>query len=520
MKRFYVTTPIYYINAEPHLGHTYTMVVADTLARFHRARGSETFLVTGTDEHGDKIAAMAAEHGEPPKVYADRMSPLFQQAWQDCGFVVDQFVRTTDPRHERLVQEFLQRVYDNGDIYFSRYAGLYCTGCERFLTEKELVGGNCPDHKRPPELIEEENYFFRMTRYLPAVQQHFEAHADAIFPDHYRNEVLAMLASGGIGDLCISRPKSRLEWGIELPFDRRYVCYVWFDALISYVSGLKMHGEDTFRAFWPTAHHVMAKDILKPHAIFWPSMLLALGLPLFRRLLIHGYWVRGEAKMSKSLGNVIRPLDMKRQFGIDTLRYFLLREMAFGQDASFNEDAFVARVNADLANGLGNLVSRVLSMQQRYFAGCVQPLEGDTPADRDLQAAFAQALEEVPQWTEQLAFHRALEALWRALDRANKYVVDTAPFTLARNAQNLPRVGAILHRLLECLYTTAVLLSWFLPETSQKMFSLLGLDSPGHVPSNLGWGEHFPPGHRVRPPATLFPRIDLHRDEAAAPRPR
>lgn len=509
MERFYVTTPIYYINAEPHLGHTYTMVVADTLARFHRARGAKTFLVTGTDEHGDKIASMAATHGEEPKHYADRMSPLFQAAWRECGFLVDQFVRTTDPRHEQLVQEFLQQVYDQGDIYFSRYAGLYCTGCERFLTEKELVDGHCPDHRRPPERVEEENYFFRMSRYLDPVQRHFETHPDAIVPEHYRNEVLAMLASGVIGDLCISRPKSRLQWGIELPFDRNYVCYVWFDALISYVSGLKMHGEDTFAAFWPTAHHVMAKDILKPHAIFWPTMLLALGMPLYRRLLIHGYWVRGEAKMSKSLGNVIRPLEMKQRFGIDALRYFLLREMAFGQDAVFNEDAFVHRVNADLANTLGNLVSRVLAMQQRYFGGKVQPLDADTPADTELHTAFTEAWNEVPQWTEKLAFHRALEALWRALDRANKYIVDTAPFTLARNPEQLPRVGAILHRLLECLHATATLLQWFLPDTSAHVFQWLGVPAPARLPERLAWGEHFPLGHCTRPGATLFPRIDL-----------
>ncbi|GIW45977.1 MAG: methionine--tRNA ligase [Candidatus Binatia bacterium] len=514
MRPFYVTTPIYYINAEPHLGHTYTMVVADTLARFERARGAHTFLVTGTDEHGDKIAAMAAAEGEHPKDYADRMSPLFQRTWRECGFIVDSFVRTTDPRHEQLVQQCLQAVYDRGDIYFSRYAGLYCTGCERFLTEKELVGGNCPDHQRPPERIEEENYFFRMTRYLPAVQQHFESNPQAIFPEHYRNEVLAMLRSGGIGDLCISRPKSRLEWGIELPFDRNYVCYVWFDALISYLSGLKMHGEETFVTFWPAAHHVMAKDILKPHAIFWPSMLLALGLPLFRRLLIHGYWVRGQAKMSKSLGNVIRPLEIKQQFGMDTLRYFLLREMAFGQDATFTEDAFVNRTNAELANGLGNLVSRVLSMQHRYFGGEVQPLDPDTDADRELRAAFAQAFIEVPERTEELAFHRALEALWKALDQANKYVVDTQPFALARKAEGRARVGGILHRLLDCLHTAATLLTWFLPETSRKMFSLLNLPAPEHLPADLAWGEHFPPGHKVGPPEVLFPRIDLRASAA------
>jgi len=516
MQRFYVTTPIYYINAEPHLGHTYTMVVADTLARFYRAQGVETFLVTGTDEHGDKIAAIAAAHGEHPKHYADRMSPLFRQTWHECNFLVDEFIRTTDPDHEALVQEFLQRVYDQGDIYFSRYAGLYCTGCERFLTEKELVDGKCPDHRRPPERIEEENYFFRMSRYLDQVRAHFETHPDAIVPEHYRNEVLAMLASGSIGDLCISRPKSRLEWGIELPFDRNYVCYVWFDALISYVSALKRRGEQTFTAFWPAAHHVMAKDILKPHAIFWPAMLLALGLPLYRRLLIHGYWVRGEAKMSKSLGNVIRPLDMKRQFGLDALRYFLLREMAFGQDATFTEDAVVARVNADLANSLGNLASRVLSMQQRYFQGAVQALDHGSPADRELETAFAQAAREVPEWTAQLAFHRALEALWRALDHANKYIVDTAPFTLARDPAQLPRVGAVLHRLLECLYTTATLLTWFLPETSQRLFALLAVAPPERFSSDLNWGRHFPPGHHTEPPTTLFPRIDLRPDAARA----
>jgi len=509
MSRFYVTTPIYYINAEPHLGHTYTMVVADTLARLARALGQETFLVTGTDEHGDKIAAIAQSQGEPPQVFADRMSPLFQQAWQDCGFLVDQFVRTTDPRHEAIVQEFLQRVYDSGDIYFSRYSGLYCTGCERFLTEKELSNGNCPDHQRPPEAVEEDNYFFRMTRYLDRVREHLERNPEFVWPEHYRNEVLAMLASGGIGDLCISRPKSRLQWGIELPFDRNYVCYVWFDALISYVSGLKMRGEETFEAFWPAAHHVIGKDIVKPHAIFWPTMLMALGLPLYRRLLVHGYWIRGEAKMSKSLGNVIRPLEMKQRFGMDALRYFLLREMAFGQDAHFNEDAFITRINADLANNLGNLVSRVLSMQQRYFQGAVQPLDDEQEEDRELRLAFETAFVEVPRLSQALAFHRALEALWSAIDQANKYVVVTAPFRLARESNGRARAGAVLHRLLEALYTTALLLRWFLPETSARISALLATELPATLPDSLGWGTHFPPGARTAGPAVLFPRIEL-----------
>ncbi len=508
MGRFYVTTPIYYINAEPHLGHTYTIIIADTLARFHRACADDTFLVTGTDEHGDKIAAAAAAAGVSPRVYADRISPIFRQTWDACGFRYDHFVRTTDAYHERLVQEFLSRVHAQGDIYFSRYGGLYCTGCERFLTEKELVGGKCPDHLTVPTPIEEENYFFRMTKYLDRLIAHLQAHPDTIVPEHYRNEVLAMLRSGGLGDLCISRPKQRLAWGIELPFDRNYVTYVWFDALISYVSALTAHGEQTLATMWPAAHHVMAKDILKPHAIFWPTMLMALGLPLFQRLLVHGYWVSGESKMSKSLGNVIRPLEMKARYGMDALRYFLLREMSFGQDAVFSEAALVVRINADLANNLGNLVSRTLSMQQRYFGGVVQALGPTTADDRELVTAFVAAYRDVPRLTAEVAFHRALESLWRAIDQANKYIVLTAPFTLAKDPAQRPRVGTILHHLLEALRATAYLLMWFLPESSARILDLLGLQSPPQLPADLAWGTHFTAGQRTQPPIVLFPRIE------------
>lgn len=508
MDRFCVTTPIYYINAEPHLGHTYTTVIADTLARFHRARGDRTFFSTGTDEHGDKIAAAAAAAGEAPRAYADRVSRLFRDTWDACGFHYDHFVRTTDDYHVRTVREFLSRVHAQGDIYFSRYGGLYCTGCERFYTEKELVDGKCPDHLTPPTFIEEENYFFRMTKYQERWIAHLEAYPETIAPEHYRNEVLSILRGGALPDLCISRPKQRLQWGIELPFDRNYVAYVWWDALINYVSALRAHGEETFESLWPATHHVMAKDILKQHGIFWPTMLLAMGLPVFKRLLVHGYWVRGESKMSKSLGNVIRPLEMKARYGMDALRYFLLREMAFGQDAIFSEDAFVTRVNADLANNLGNLVSRTLSMQQRYFEGVVQPLGAPTADDEALQAAFTGALGEVPRLTDELAFHRALEALWRAIDQANKYIVVTAPFTLAKDPAQRPRVGSILHHLVEGLRATAVLLAWALPETSARIFELLGIAPIAHLPSSLSWGRNFPPGHRTQPSVVLFPRIE------------
>jgi methionyl-tRNA synthetase len=509
MSRFYVTTPIYYINAEPHLGHTYTTVVADTVARFHRACGDETFLVTGTDEHGDKIAQAAAAAGVEPKQYADRVSGIFRSTWDECGFLYDHFIRTTDEAHVRTVQELISRVHARGDIYFSRYGGLYCTGCERFYTEKELQDGKCPDHQTKPDFIEEENYFFRMTKYQDRLIDCLERNPELITPERYRNEVMSLLRSGELPDLCISRPKERLAWGIELPFDRNYVTYVWWDALINYISALRAHGEDTFEAMWPVAHHIIGKDILKPHGIFWPTLLMALDLPLFRRLSVHGYWIRGQSKMSKSLGNVIRPLEMKALYGIDTLRYFLLREMVFGQDASFSEDAFVTRANADLANNLGNLVSRTLSMQQRYFDGAVQPLGTRTAEDEELIAAFETAYREVPQFMRDFAFHRSLEALWRAIDQANKYIVVTAPFKLAKDESQRARAGSILHHLLEALHAAALLLTWSMPDTSARIFELLGAAQPARLPDALGWGTHFPSGHTTQRPVVLFPRIEV-----------
>jgi len=508
MKRIYVTTPIYYVNAEPHLGHTYTTVIADTVARFHRARGDSTFLITGTDEHGEKIMQTAAGTGVSPEAHVERVSNLFRETWDSCGIEYDHFIRTTDPYHIEVVQEILSRVYEAGDIYFGDYGGLYCTGCERFYTEKELVDGKCPDHLKPPTYVAEENYFFRMSKYQERLIKHLETHPNFIFPEHYLNEVLAILRSEALGDLCISRPKSRLSWGIDLPFDNNYVTYVWFDALINYVSGLKHKGEDVFTAYWPEAQHFIAKDILKPHGIFWPTMLMAAGLPLYRRLNVHGYWTRGESKMSKSLGNVIRPLEMKERFGMDAFRYFLLREMAFGRDATFTEDAFITRINADLANNLGNLVSRTLSMQQRYFDGEVQELGDWTDDDRDLATAFATAIDKVDSLTEQLAFHRALEALWHAIDHSNKYIVTTAPFKLAKDPGTLPRTGAILHQLLEVLYVIAVTLRPFMPETSRRILELLDLPADSSLAPPWQWGTALEPGHHTIKPEILFPRID------------
>ncbi len=499
----YLTTPLFYVNAEPHLGHTYVTVVGDALTRFWRARGRTVFALTGTDEHGDKIAQAAAAAGMTPKAHADRVSGLFRSTWEAVGLRYDHFIRTTDPYHVAFVQKILAQVHARGEIYFGGYRGLYCFGCERFYQERELVNGVCPDHRVAPTEIAEENYFFRMGAYQERLVATLEAQPDLITPEGYRREVLALLREP-IGDLCISRPKSRLAWGIELPFDDRYVTYVWFDALLNYVSALDHLGR---MELWPAAHHLIGKDILKPHAVFWPTMLMAAGLPLYRRLCVHGHWQMHEGKMSKSLGNVVRPLDMKARYGMDAFRYYLLRDMAFGQDAEFSEKALVTRLNADLANSLGNLASRVLAMQQRYFEGVLQPLAPE-PADQALRAAFAQARRELDAHVSELAFHRGLEALWRALDHANKYIVETAPFTLAKDPARRPRVGAILHELCEALRMTAQLIEPFLPETAVRLATFLDFPAPRLVDLDLPWGAAFPAGHRTAPPEPLFPRIE------------
>jgi methionyl-tRNA synthetase len=499
----YLTTPIYYANDEPHLGSTYTTVVADALVRFWRQRGRDAFFVTGTDEHGDKIAQAAAHAGVPPKAFTDRVSAVFRATWEQLGLQVGWFVRTTDPEHVRFVQKVLREIHERGDIYFDSYRGLYCFGCERFYQERELVNGVCPDHRTAPTEIAEENYFFRMQNYQERLLALYEAEPERITPDGYRREVLSLLREP-IGDLCISRPKSRLDWGIDLPFDERFVTYVWFDALLSYVSAVESAGRPEL---WPHAHHLIGKDIVKTHAIYWPTMLMAAELPLFRALHVHGYWTKDGMKMSKTLGNVVRPLEMQSRYGGDVFRYFLLREMAFGQDADFSEAALVTRLNADLANGLGNLVSRVLTMQQRYFEGVVQPL-APAPADLALREAFATARREADEHVAQLAFHRALESIWRGLDHANKYVTETAPFRLARDPAQLPRVGAILHELCEVLRATAQLVAPVLPDTGRRLMTLLGLPEEELGSLDRRWGTTFSPGHRTLPAEVLFPRIE------------
>ena len=420
---FYITTPIYYVNARPHLGHAYTTIVADSLRRFHTLLGEDTWFLTGTDEHGDKIVKAAEAAGQTPQEFVDGISGQFQALWPKLGIENDGFIRTTDPDHKKAVQVLLQRLYDKGDIYFGEYGGHYCYGCERFYTEKELENGLCPQHQTKPEYISEKNYFFKMSKYQDALRQYILDHPDFIRPERYRNEALAMLDGGVLEDLCISRPKSRLTWGIELPFDKDYVSYVWFDALANYITALGWPENENdesgaYRTFWP-GEHLVAKDILKPHGIFWPTMLMAAGLPLYRHLNVHGYWLVKDTKMSKSLGNVVDPLKAAEHFGLDAFRYFLLREMNFGSDSSYSPEAIITRVNADLANDLGNLFSRVLSMNAKYFGGKIPALGEQLEADDVLSEATDNGAANYVQLFGELRFSQALDALWAPIRAMN-----------------------------------------------------------------------------------------------------
>lgn len=510
-EHFYITTPIYYVNAEPHIGHAYTTIVADVMNRFHVLMGRRTYFLTGTDEHGDKIVQAAQEAGTDPKTYADRISALFRETWPKLNISNDYFIRTTDPEHVRVVQFLLQKVYDSGDIYFSTYKGLYCIGCERFYTERELVDGKCPDHDKEPIEREEANYFFRMGKYQSWLIDHIESHPDFIRPERYRNEVLAFLREP-LEDLCISRPKERLSWGIPLPFDNRYVTYVWFDALINYVSALGYPDGPLFKEFWPVAQHIIAKDILKPHGIYWPTMIRAAGFPVYRHLNVHGYWKIEEGKMSKSRGTVIRPLDLVPIYGLDAFRYFLLREMVFGLDANFNEEALVQRLNSDLANDLGNLFSRSLAMTAKYFEGRIPPFGAEPDElDRELIAKTEETLRHYVEEIPELGFHKALSAVWECINAANKYIDYVAPWALAKDPAKTERLQTVIRNLLEVNRTVAVLIAPFMPETAEKMLGRLARPKKAldiRFDKDVRWGI-LKEGAPVIKGEALFPRVDL-----------
>ena len=518
--RFYITTPIYYVNARPHLGHAYTTILADVVSRFHRMKGDDTYFLTGTDEHGDKIVQAAEKDKMTPRAYVDKISGLFRALWPELHIRYDQFIRTTDPSHKAVVKDILQRIYDAGDIYFSEYEGLYCFGCERFYTERELVDGKCPDHEVAPEAIKESNYFFRMSRYQQWLIEHIERHPDFIRPERYKNEVLAFLREP-LEDLCISRPKSRLQWGITLPFDENYVTYVWFDALLNYVSALGYPAGERYDRFWPAAQHIVAKDILKPHGIYWPIMLKAAGIPLYTHLNVHGYWNVAQSKMSKSLGNVVEPLELKNKYGLDAFRFFLMRDMVFGLDSSFSEDALVGRINADLANDLGNLFSRVIAMARKYFDGVVPKptVDAGSPGGLDLKQAAADCLEQYRHAMDYFQFHKAMMAVWAFIGHMNKYVDVTAPWELAKQPGARNELETVIYNLLEGLRIVSGLIHPVMPETASKMQRHLGQDpeAPFFLMDTLAkWGT-LPEGSRLPKAVALFPRVELPPDAGPEP---
>lgn len=517
MKNFYLTTPIYYVNAEPHIGHAYTTILTDTMSRFQRLRGRLVRFQTGTDEHGDKIVEAAKVQEVKVEEYAGRISQMFRDTWPGLNIEPDDFIRTTEPRHIAGVRRVLQQLYDKGDIYFSRYGGNYCVGCERFYLDRELVDGVCPDHLTKPVFIEEENYFFKMSKYQQQLLDHIANNPDFIRPERYRNEVLSFLKEP-LEDLCISRPKTRLEWGIELPFDNRFVTYVWFDALMNYITALDWPDGEKYQTFWAgpqaDAQHLIAKDILKPHGIYWPTMLMAAGIPLYSHLNVHGYWKINDGKMSKSVGNVVKPLDLSKVYGADAFRYFMLREMAFGLDASFSEELLVERYNADLANDLGNLFSRVLNMLSQYRQGILPPFAGARPASQELQNLRRQTLEAYQNHMDKFEFHLALSSLWAFISACNKYVVTSEPWKLAQDETKALELDAVLNDLAQALAWITVLVAPAMPATSMAMAKDLAFDTREAV--GLDGHDLIKPGSKLNRPAPLFPRIDSKKVQAKA----
>ncbi|MBM4350373.1 MAG: methionine--tRNA ligase [Deltaproteobacteria bacterium] len=507
---FYITTPIYYVNDVPHIGHAYTTVAADILTRFKRLEGYHAFFLTGTDEHGQKVEKAAQERGVDPKAHCDEMVKRFQSLWQRLNISNNDFIRTTEARHKKVVQKILQDLYDRGEIYQASYEGWYCVPCERFWTEKDLSEGKCPDCLREVVDISEKNYFFRMSKYQSWLIEHIEKNDRFILPSSRRNEILGFLR-GPLEDLCISRPKKRLMWGIEIPFDTDYVTYVWFDALINYVTGIGYgSGENSFSDFWPQAIHLIGKDILTTHTVYWPTMLNGIGLTPPKTVFAHGWWTVEGKKMSKSLQNVVEPNRLIDIYGVDAVRYFLMREVSFGMDGDFSHSAMIHRINSDLANDLGNLFSRALSMVIRYFDGAIPTPSSLKEIDQRLQDVSGKVLAQLPIQMNDLAFNKALVTLWEIVSASNKYVDETAPWALAKEEKDRPCLSTVLYQTLESLRITALLLAPFMPSTAEKMWSQLGMETnlwEQRLDEGGTWGG-LKPGKRVAKPTPLFPRID------------
>ncbi len=501
MRRFYLTTPIYYVNSSPHIGHAYTTAIGDMLVRYHRQRGEDTFFLTGVDEHATKVWRVAEEQGLEPQEYADRIAVPWRDLPRRMNAEIDFFIRTSDEGHKTFVRDFLQRMYDNGDIYQDVYAGLYCVGCEAFKTEDELTpDGLCPDHLVPPEWIEEKNYFFRLSAYQDRLLALYDARPDLVRPDFRYNEARSFIA-GGLRDFSISRAGQ--PWGIPLPWDESQVAYVWADALVNYLSALTYArpGEDLREQFWPVVHHLLGKDILRFHCVYWPAMLLSAGYEPPRQLFVHGYLLLDDRKISKSLGNVVEPLELIDVYGVDAVRYWMARAISFGQDGSGSIDGIRERYENELANDLGNLLSRTTAMLAQYRAGSLRRGDGEPPLDLTALGA------EVAARLDRFDVTGALDRIWEGVRALNQYVTAEAPWQLAKDEANAARLDGVLYNLVDGLTGLAVALAPFLPETAPRILTALC------QPDDLDWdrvrngvAEEVDGIEAAKP---LFPRIEL-----------
>ena len=497
MKPFYITTPIYYVNDKPHIGHAYTTILADVIARHHRNSGKDVFFLTGLDEHGQKVQQAAEKRGVDPKKHCDEMAPRFLELWKRLHIQYDDFIRTTEKRHTDTVKKILQNVYDKGDIYEDSYEGLYSVSEERFITEKEAESGHYRDIKK----LKEKNYFFKMSGYQEKLIEHIEQNPMFIQPVHRKNEVLGFLKSP-LSDLCISRPKSRLNWGIELPFDSKYVTYVWFDALINYVSALGLNSEEEkYKSFWPVNFHLIGKDILTTHAVYWPTMLMSAEIKLPRSIFAHGWWMSDQSKMSKSLGNVIDPLELIESYGVDPVRFYLMKEMVLGHDSNFSMDSFIKCYNSDLANDFGNLLSRVSNLVNKFYNGSL--VEGEDLSEDGLaiKKNAKETINEVSKLMDEMKINDAIERVLQFVRNVNKFLELTAPWKVVKT--DLKRAGRILFTAAESLRVIALLFSPIMPNRTKSVLNIL--NSKNKV---VDWGGLEVNG-KIKTHEPLFPRIEL-----------
>ncbi len=513
-EKYYITTPIYYPSGKLHIGHSYTTVAADTIARYKRLQGYDVMFLTGTDEHGQKIQRIAEKEGVTPKEYVDHIVAGIRKLWDIMKITNDKFIRTTDEEHVAAVQKIFKRLYDQDDIYKSEYEGWYCTPCESFWTETQLQDGKCPDCGREVELTREESYFFRLSKYQDRLIQYLEEHPDFIQPVSRKNEMINNFIKPGLEDLCVSRTSFR--WGIPVTFDEKHVVYVWIDALSNYITalGYLSDNDEKFHHYWPADVHLVGKEIIRFHTIIWPAMLMALDLPMPKQVYGHGWLVLEGGKMSKSKGNVVDPLVLVEKYGLDAIRYFLLREVPFGADGVFSNEALIQRMNSDLANDLGNLISRTVAMVQKYFGGTIPQSRQKGEFDDDLIRTVVETPEKVEDLLDQFQFSSALQEIWKAVSRTNKYIDETMPWILAKDEGKRPRLAQVLYNLAESIRIISVLIQPFMPETPEIIWKQMGIDKDCRDwKSAFVWGK-YSGNTPVCPGNVIFPRIDIEKELA------